>query len=1079
MNDSPFDSAAWFRAAWLSERLKGLEPRPGTRLEGKRAEEAQRQLARWRAKEPFSTTLPFEQRLEAEGLTEEQLAVVLTEPVEELQRRLGGRMPWLEILQEAYAQPVSTKPFPVPKNYQGLPTVGFLEWVRPLIERGQARLKARLQELASTHSGLLFEVETLEAQLFSVLPTRLHERINRTLVLEMNVARLQGQLRGETGSERFTRFVELLREPGYALKLLQEYAALARMCVETVERWVDSSTELATRLTLDGPALRETLLPADVGTLVELSGDAGDQHHGGRSVYTLTFSSGARLIYKPRSLGVDERFQELLAWLNERGGEDVLPLRRLRLLPREGYGWSEFVEAVPCESEEGIRHFHQRLGSLLCLFHHVAGLDMHHENLIAAGEQPVVVDLETLFHPQISDRMHFAAREEQLFIRLIDYSVTRISMLPIRAWVTAEHEGVEVGGMGSSAGQLSPREVPYWENLGEDNMWQNRRRTLMKGAKNRPTLRGEKVSLGPYLDELCTGFARMYRLLLRDRDALLAPEGPLRRFISAEIRVLLRSTQIYYKVLQESYHPDLLRDGLERDRFFDNLWAGMQRRPFLAKVAAAERAALHRGDIPRFSTRPDSRDLSSGPGEAQPGALWSVGMELCEDRLRAMGEADLERHLWWIRASVLSSLSELPPQAPPSPVARREKAGPVERSRLVAAARAVGERIATLAGSDEGLIGWLGLRQEGFTHWSFSPMTLDLYGGMSGVILFLEQLGRFTGGEHFTRMARNASGTLRRLAERSRTEVKVIGGFEGWGGVIYTLTHLGVLQEEPALLSEAESLVELLPPLIAEDQSLDIIAGAAGCIGGLLALHHTTGSASALAAAVLCGEHLLATRKPQARGAGWMTRVQSTQPLSGFSHGASGMAWALLELAAASGQSRFGEAAREALEYERTLFSPERLDWKDTRASAPDLCAWCYGAAGIGLARTRMLRHLDTPELREELRAAVAGTLKHGFGHNDSLCHGDLGNLELLVSAEAVGERLPEGQARITSILEDLLERSARGDWRCATPLGTQTPGLMLGLAGIGWGLLRFVSPEQVASVLMLDPPAAKRDVIR
>jgi lantibiotic modifying enzyme len=39
------------------------------------------------------------------------------------------------------------------------------------------------------------------------------------------------------------------------------------------------------------------------------------------------------------------------------------------------------------------------------------------------------------------------------------------------------------------------------------------------------------------------------------------------------------------------------------------------------------------------------------------------------------------------------------------------------------------------------------------------------------------------------------------------------------------------------------------------------------------------------------------------------------------------------------------------------------------------------------------------------------------------------------------------------------------------TPLGVQTPGLMTGLAGIGYQLLRLAEPESVPAVLLLAPP--------
>ena len=41
----------------------------------------------------------------------------------------------------------------------------------------------------------------------------------------------------------------------------------------------------------------------------------------------------------------------------------------------------------------------------------------------------------------------------------------------------------------------------------------------------------------------------------------------------------------------------------------------------------------------------------------------------------------------------------------------------------------------------------------------------------------------------------------------------------------------------------------------------------------------------------------------------------------------------------------------------------------------------------------------------------------------------------------------------------------------CGNPLGVESPGLMTGLAGIGYGLLRCAAPVNVPSVLCLSPP--------
>jgi lantibiotic modifying enzyme len=277
-------------------------------------------------------------------------------------------------------------------------------------------------------------------------------------------------------------------------------------------------------------------------------------------------------------------------------------------------------------------------------------------------------------------------------------------------------------------------------------------------------------------------------------------------------------------------------------------------------------------------------------------------------------------------------------------------------------------------------------------------------------------------------------------------------------------------------------MVEFLPALIGRDEQLDVIGGSAGCIAALLGLYHGAPSGRTLAAAALCGERLLARARPAGPGLGWGTRIAPARPLAGFSHGAAGIAWALGGLAALTGEERFRAAARDAIAYERSLFCPEAGNWPDLRArddggrpagAGPDgfMTAWCHGAPGIGLARLCLLPHLDDVEARAEIDVSLRTTLGHGVGHNHSLCHGDLGNVELLAQAgEVLGD--PWWRAQADRWGAAVLASIDRDGWRCGNPLGVESPGLMTGLAGIGYGLLRIAEPTLVPSVLVLQPPA-------
>jgi lantibiotic modifying enzyme len=132
------------------------------------------------------------------------------------------------------------------------------------------------------------------------------------------------------------------------------------------------------------------------------------------------------------------------------------------------------------------------------------------------------------------------------------------------------------------------------------------------------------------------------------------------------------------------------------------------------------------------------------------------------------------------------------------------------------------------------------------------------------------------------------------------------------------------------------------------------------------------------------------------------------------------------------------------------------------------MTAVCHGAPGIGLARLRMLRRTADHDLERDVDAALETTLRYGWGRNHSLCHGDLGNLELLLDASLASDddRLSDELARASAAVVDDIDR--RG-WRCANPDELESPELMTGLAGIGYALLRLAAPRLVPSVLVLS----------
>lgn len=1080
----------WYQALSLTERSD--QRSADHRLQMSKqvpSEEAIERLHAWKMQPPFDHGTFFAERLASDSLAEEDLLAFLAESAEDVQRFSQSPPEWLDELTEAFSQ--------VSDDYHTLPISQeiaeshlfgpYLPTISPLLSYGFTALQKGMHDLQKRHTAQPFDTQKICQSFLNHLIPQLLLQISKTMVLEMHVARLQGRLHGETPEERFADFIHHLCQKEQMLSVFAEYPVLVRSLLTTIKLWADYALEILDHLCADWSAICTTLTPDHApGLLLEVLGGVGDRHRRGRSVQILSFSSGLRLLYKPKPLAVDSHFQELLIWLNEHGAQPAF--RILKLLDRGTYGWSEYVSATSCSSREEVVRFYERQGEYLALFYALNATDCHSENVIAAGEHPMLIDLESLFHPRTENED--PAQSEDIAFDFMYQSVLRVGLLPQWLWSSEDSPGVDISGLGGCPGQIMPHLLPGWSEVGTDQMHLTLQQAEMPAGQNRPQINDQAVHAPDYRSNIVSGFTSMYRLLMTLRDELLADQLP--RFAQDEIRILLRPTRFYALLLMTSFHPDLLRDALERDRFFDRLWQGVEQWPDLARFIPAERRDLLRGDIPLFTTSSDGRTVYSSEGEALGNLFQTSGLELARQQIQRLDERDLTRQIWIIEASLAtlqmgeaSSITTVQPFQP----ARQ----PVSRAQLLAQAKAIGTRLEELAFQNAEGASWLGLNLIREKVWSLAPTDSNLYDGASGISLFLAYLGAITAEERFTSLARLALAPIRRqislLCAQSPDQQKdllngAIGAFEGPGSLIYLLTHLSVLWNEPTLAQEAEELIPYLPVLIDQDERLDIVSGSAGCILSLLSFNALYPSEHALAKAMRCGDHLLATAQAMPTGAGWITGKDSP-PLGGFSHGSAGIALSLLQLATISGEERFWQTAQAALAYDRSLFLPERQNWADLRvfptpASETEqpgertaqrcMVAWCHGAAGIGLGRLGLVKLMDDELLREEIDTALHIIMTEGLAGNHSLCHGALGNADVLLTATHLLHR-SEDQARLESALALIAGSLEANGWVTGVPLGIETPGLMTGLAGIGYELLRLAEPDRLPSVLLVEPP--------
>jgi len=176
----------------------------------------------------------------------------------------------------------------------------------------------------------------------------------------------------------------------------------------------------------------------------------------------------------------------------------------------------------------------------------------------------------------------------------------------------------------------------------------------------------------------------------------------------------------------------------------------------------------------------------------------------------------------------------------------------------------------------------------------------------------------------------------------------------------------------------------------------------------------------------------------------------------------------------------FSRLADAALAYERHCFDPVQRNWPDYRNLAADktepdfMAAWCHGAPGVAMGRLMTAGREISDETQLEIAIAIDTTLAQPCMGNHSLCHGELGNILIASRAQDMFWR-EDWRRKINLRLRRVVDDLIRNGPRCGVPNGEYTPGLLTGVAGIGYGLLQLAQPHLVPNVLALEQMPTSR----
>ena len=1045
------------RAATIDELLSDdFEPLPGQKGD---TDLAARRLAAWCRASASGDWSLFGRRLTRDGWT---IADVLVR-FSSVRRKAAAAPPawfvdaiWIEAaLQDQAANAAAA----------GEEPCAFEHLFVPLIEQAEARLWSDLDARVAANLNERAHVclrHSLLRELSALATPALYERF-----VQARKAAGPPPDAANPGTALYDKFAADMKAGGLRA-LFTENPVLLRLIAVLTRQWIDTTREFVLRLDADLDAIRHDILRTAAGRVSKIEGDFSDPHNNGRSVKIVTFENGARAVYKPKDLRLDAVWHALVERLN--GAASPLDLQAVRVVARDGYGWSEFIDHAPCAGEEGFARFFRRAGAWLALFHCFVANDMHQENIIACGEQPVPIDLETILQASAEQRQTPDPEDEAYAAAtaIVANSVMTVGLLP------AYGRGVDdnVFAVGGMTADWNSKIKLIWSNINSDAMRPAKTKEVGAGTPNLPHVGGRYAKFADHVDDFVAGFEAYARFLARASGG--ARQGGLfDGFAGLPVRKVIRPTRFYYMLLQRLKNHRGMDDGAAwsaQADFIARLSDWEKETDPLWPLQRAERAALLALNVPHFTTPDDGDEVRDLSGISMHTGATS-GIERARVRVESFDEQEIGWQLTVIRQN-LSSIAR--PTEPPAASAQvkqallAESAAAPSRELFIAEADRIAEELSSHAIRRGAGAAWIGLDWLGDSEvFQLACLGPELYNGASGIALFLAAHAAVTGAKSSGALAL-ASLTHLRKELKSRNAARMaralgIGGAAGLGSIVYALSVMAKFLRDDALLADAHKAAALFSDdLIAADKQLDVMGGSAGAILGLLRLYRDSGSADALARAIKCGEHLLAQPRIGEEGRRcWSGQGAGPHGLNGMSHGAAGFAYALAALSAATGREAFAQAAAECIAFEDESYDAARNNWPDLREQGTPAwpCQWCHGAPGIGLARIAAGRRsgLDAKLLTADVRNALAGTERGWPGQVDTLCCGTLGSIEFFCEAANALGRSDLGELAAQRLARLLQAARSAGDYRWNSGSRRFNLGLFRGLAGVGYTALRRV----------------------